>query len=228
MLLPPGASELPQALVFDLDGTIVDTETPEFEAIRSVWGEHGLTYTVEQFERVIGTATGAGAWIDELETAVGSSVDREAARVMHRAVHSRLTNALRPRDGITRIIDEALSAGVPLGIASNSPRWWVLARVEAAGLVEAFATIVSVDDSSVPKPDPAPYLEACAAMGADPTRSVAFEDSATGVRSARAAGLYTVACAGPLTLGHDLSAAHRVITSHTEINLTELGSALRG
>ncbi|MCU1394734.1 MAG: HAD-superfamily hydrolase, subfamily variant 3 [Ilumatobacteraceae bacterium] len=232
MLLPHGDSTsrrgLPEALVFDLDGTVVDTETPEFEAIRSVWSAHGLEYTVEQFERIIGTASGAGAWIDELDRAIGSSVDRDAARTMHRAVHTRLTNELVPRDGIVQLVDDALAAGVPMAIASNSPRWWVLARIEAAGLVEAFATVVSVDESSVPKPHPAPYLEACAALGANPKWSVAFEDSAIGVRSAMAAGLYTVACAGPLTRGHDLSAASRVITAHTDVTLAELGRALRG
>ena len=228
MLLPGDDPMLPEALIFDLDGTVVDTETPEYEAIREVWREHGLDYTVVQFERVIGTATGASAWIDELEIAFGSRVDRAAALASHSAVHGLLTGALQPRDGILALIADAADAGIPMAIASNSPRWWVQARIEAAGIVDAFASIVSVDDSSMPKPDPAPFREACAAVGADPTRSVAFEDSTTGVRSARAAGLYTVACAGPLTRGHDLSAADRVITSHTEISIADLAGALRG
>lgn len=228
MLLPSAERGLPEALIFDLDGTIVDTETPEFEAIRTVWAEHGMEYTIVQFERVIGTASGANAWIDELDVALGQRVDRERARATHRAVHRRLTDGLLPRDGIVALIDEAAAAGIPMAVASNSPRWWVQARVEAAGLAKHIVSIVSVDDSSAPKPDPAPFREACAALGADPTRSVAFEDSTIGVCSARAAGLYTVACAGPLTLGHDLSAAHRVITSHTEITVAALRSALQG
>lgn len=228
MLLPGPDLTLPEALIFDLDGTVVDTETPEYEAIRAVWREHGLDYTVVQFERVIGTATGAGGWIDELEIAVGRWVDRDAARAAHRVVHGRLTDALQPRDGILALIGEAADAGVPMAIASNSPRWWVQARLEATGLVDAFASIVSVDDSAAPKPDPAPYREACVAIGAEPRRSVAFEDSTTGVRSAMAAGLYTIACAGPLTLGHDLSAADRIITSHSDVTLAELAGALAG
>lgn len=227
MLLPNDAPSLPQALIFDLDGTIVDTETPEFEAIRTVWIEHGLDYSIVQFEQVIGTASGSHAWIDELDTVLGRRVDRDAARAMHRAVHRRLTDELQPRDGIVALIEEAALAGVPMAVASNSPRWWVQARVEAVGLAAQFRTIVSLDESSAPKPDPAPFREACAALGADPSRSVAFEDSAIGVRSARAAGLYTVACAGPLTRGHDLSGAHRVITSHSDITLAELGRALQ-
>lgn len=227
MLLPDREPCLPEALIFDLDGTIVDTETPEFEAIRAVWTDHGLEYTVVQFERVIGTATGAHHWIDELDLAVGGRVDREVALATHRAVHRRMTAELEPRDGIVALIEEAALAGVPMAVASNSPRWWVQARVEAAGLATHFTSIVSIDDSAAPKPDPAPFREACAALGADPARSVAFEDSATGVRSARAAGLYVVACAGPLTGGHDLSGAHRVIGSHAEITLVELARALR-
>lgn len=232
MLLPDvvseGATRLPEALIFDLDGTIVDTETPEYEAIRAVWTDHGMEYTVAQFERVIGTATGAHHWIDELDLAIDGTVDRSLAVARHRSVHGRMTAALQPREGIVALIHEAALAGVPMAVASNSPRWWVQARVDAIGLASHFSCIVSIDDSSAPKPDPAPFREACVALGADPARSVAFEDSTTGVRSARAAGLYVVACAGPLTAGHDLSGAHRVITSHAEITLAELAAALAG
>ncbi len=218
--------EQPAALIFDLDGTIVDSETVEYEAIRSVWAEHGVDYPAARFADVIGT-TGHLGWLEQLETELGRTVDRPSSHQHHLDVHSRLTAALQPREGIVALIDEAFADGVPMAVASNSPRWWVQARVDAAGLAHALQTIVSLDDSSAPKPDPAPFREACAALGVEPTSSVAFEDSSTGVRSARAAGLYTVACAGPLSRGHDLSAADRVITSHTEITLAELGRALR-
>ena len=218
--------EQPDALIFDLDGTIVDSETVEYEAIRSVWAEHGVDYPAARFVDVIGT-TGHLGWLDQLEIELGRTVDRSKSHRQHVDVHSRLTAALQPRDGIVALIDEAFAAGVPMAVASNSPRWWVQARVDAAGLAHALRTIVSVDEATAPKPDPAPFREACAALAVDPKSSVAFEDSSTGVRSARAAGLYTVACAGPMSRGHDLSAADRVITSHTEITLAELGRALR-
>ncbi len=218
--------EHPAALIFDLDGTIVDSETVEYEAIRSVWAEHGVDYPAARFADVIGT-TGHLGWLDQLETELGRTVDRSTSHQHHFDVHSRLTEALQPRAGIVALIEEAFAAGVPMAVASNSPRWWVQARVDATGLAHALQTIVSLDDSTAPKPDPAPFREACAALGVEPTSSIAFEDSSTGVRSARAAGLYTVACAGPLSQGHDLSAADRVITSHTEITLAELGRALR-
>jgi len=216
---------LPAALIFDLDGTIVDTETVEYEAIRRVWADHGVEYSATRYAEVVGTIVGAD-WLAELEVAIGRSVDRVALRATHGDTHRRLTDALQPRDGIIAIIEAAAAAGVPMAVASNAPRWWVDARVEALGLGEALPVLVTLDDSSAPKPDPAPFAEACAALGVEPSQSVAFEDSLTGVRSARAAGLYTVACAGPLSLGHDLGDADVVITSHTEVSLADLGRAV--
>jgi HAD superfamily hydrolase (TIGR01509 family) len=223
--VPADESILPAALIFDLDGAMVDTETVEYEAIRTVWAQHGVEYSATRYAEVVGTIVGA-AWLDELEAAIGSTVDRAASRAMHRDTHRRLTDALQPRDGIIALIEAAAAAGVPMAIASNAPRWWVDARVEALELGESLPVLVTLDESSAPKPDPAPFAEACAALGVEPSRSVAFEDSSTGVRSALAAGLYTVACAGPLSVGHDLSDADRVITSHTEVTLAELGRAV--
>ncbi len=211
-----------EALVFDLDGTIVDTETPEFESIRAVWSDHGVDYTVAHFEHCIGTANGIGTWLEDLVGLVGYDIDRAGADERRRGVHRDLTAALQPRDGIVALLDEAATLGVGMAVASNSPEWWVRARLEALGLSHHFGALITIDRSSHPKPHPAPFLEACAAIGADPTRSVAFEDSSTGVASARAAGLYTIACPGPLTANHDLSAAHRVVASHAEIRLAEL------
>jgi HAD superfamily hydrolase (TIGR01509 family) len=218
---------LPAALIFDLDGTIVDTETVEYEAIRAVWAAHGVDYAPTRYAEIIGTISGE-LWLEELEALVEQGVDRARSMATHRAVHTRLTDALQPRDGIIALIEEAVAADVPMAVASNSPRWWVQARVDALGLGSSLQVLVTLDDASAPKPDPAPFAEACAALGVEPSKSVAFEDSVTGVRSALAAGLYTVACAGPLSLGHDLSEAHRVITSHSEISLAELGQAVRG
>jgi HAD superfamily hydrolase (TIGR01509 family) len=82
--------------------------------------------------------------------------------------------------------------GIPLAVASNSPRWLVEAALSSAGLEDLFAVVVTADDVDHGKPAPDLYLLACARLAADPARSVAFEDSPTGVASARAAGLFVV------------------------------------
>ena len=219
-------TDLPAAIVFDLDGTIVDTETIEFESIRDVWAEHGEAYTLSRFEHVIG-GTGGPPWIDELSALLETPLDQAALISRRRTIQAEMLTRMTPRDGVVALIEEAAAAGVPLAIASNSPLYWIESRLAAADVAHHFSALVAIDTASRPKPDPAPYLEACAALGADPVDSIAFEDSIVGVRSARAAGLYTIACAGPLTTGHDLSAANRVITSHTEISLADLSGGSR-
>ena len=218
--------DLPEAIVFDLDGTIVDTETIEYQSIRDVWAMHGADYTIAHFEHVIGTTIGPD-WIEELLQVLGSTVDERLLMAQRREVKQRLLRAAVARDGIQLLIEQASAVGIPMAIASNSPLDWVEARLAHLALRHHMTALISIDVASLPKPHPEPYLEACAALGAEPGVSIAFEDSATGVTSALAAGLYTVACAGPLTLGHDLSRAHRVIKSHCEISLHELGRAVR-
>lgn len=218
--------DLPAALVFDLDGTIVDTETPEFEAIRAVWAHHGQDYTIERFARCVGTSTGTMGWLDDLVAIAAGPVDAAAAHELRRSVHRQMTDALQPREGVVALIEAAAAAGVPMAVASNSPGYWVAERLIALELSAHLPVMISLDVASRPKPDPAPFREACAALGADPRWSVAFEDSSTGVRSAAAAGLYTIACPNPLTAGHDLSAADRIVDTHAAITLADLSAAL--
>ena len=220
------ALDLPDAIVFDLDGTIVDTETVEYESIRAVWAEHGAEYTIAHFEDVIGTTFGP-VWVEELAVHLGRALDADAAYARRRDVKTRLLQTLRSRAGIDTLIEQAAAAGIPMAVASNSPLDWVQARLHQLELQHHLSALITIDIASRPKPHPAPYLEACAALGAEPARSIAFEDSATGVASAKAAGLYTIACPGPLTLRHDLSAADRIIGAHTEITLADLGRAVR-
>lgn len=223
-----GRSEIiPAALVFDLDGTIVDTETVEFESIRVVWEAHGAEYRIEDFEHVVGTSVGVD-WVAHLCDVVQRQFDRSDLHRQRQATRHRLLSELRPRDGIRTLIETAHEAGVALGVASNSPMDWVEERLRRVGLREFIKAIVAIDTASVPKPHPAPFLEACAGLGVAPAQAVALEDSGPGVQSATSAGLYTVACPGPLTRNHDLSAAHRIVQSHTEVVLTDLGRALAG
>jgi HAD superfamily hydrolase (TIGR01509 family) len=215
-----------EALVFDFDGTIVDTESTEFGSIREVWAEHGCDYPIERWMGHIGTTTSAD-WVNELQTELGRPLQHDALHRRQRDICRKMLESLEARPGVLELLDAAQSEGVPLAVASNAPRWWVEQHLTTLGVVGAFGVLVGADTASAPKPDPAPYREACLALGADPRRSFAFEDSMTGVHSAVAAGCFTVACRGPLTFAHDLSAAHQLVESLTEVNLDSLRAWLQ-
>lgn len=211
----------PDGVVFDLDGTIVDTEWGEYAAVREAFVDAGFDYPAERWASVIGQSW-APSWLDQLAELVGPSFDREAVHELNRRRRRASLASLVAQPGVVDLFAQAATAGVPIAVASNSPLVWVEERLDQLGLLPQVKAIAAVDTVSHPKPAPAPYLEACAAIGADPRRSVAFEDSATGVASATAAGLFTVACAHGLTRSHDLSAADLVVETLAGLDLTHL------
>ena len=219
---------LPAALVFDFDGTLVDTETAEFESVRLVWAEHGQAYDAARWTPFVGTAVGV-PWLEDLEHAVGEALDRVALHRRARAYNADLLHLVAPRPGVTRLLAEADAAGVPVAIASNAPADWVERHLARLGLFRHFephGAVITVDRVRRPKPHPEAYLTAVARLGAVPEHSVAFEDSATGVAAANAAGLYTVAVPGPMSSGHDLVGADRTHASLDELDLVTLGASV--
>ena len=216
---------LPGALVFDFDGLICDTETLAYESVRRVFLDHGADLPLEAWLPVVGAAA-APDWVAVLEEAVGRSLDRttlSAARLAHDA---ELVAVLAILPGVAALLDAAHAAGVPCGLASNSPRSWVAGHVERLGLEGCFEVVVTVDDVARPKPDPEPYLTAVAAMGATPATAVGLEDSIIGLTAAHRAGLFTVAVPGPMSAHHDFADADLVVASLTDVTIARLGEGV--
>ena len=210
----------PDALVFDLDGTIVDTEAPEFEATRVVWADHGLELTMEHWQQFIGTAR--FDWVADLERAAGTQVDRAAAERTRRHVHAELIEHQGARPGVVELMVAAGLAGLPVAVASNAPEAWVVHHLDRLGLDRHVSAVRAIEHVVRGKPWPDVYLAACAAVGALPEHSVAFEDSITGVTAAKAAGLFTVAAPHALSALHDLSAADLLVVSLAAVSLETL------
>ena len=212
-------------MIFDLDGTVADTESSEYRSVARVWADHGLEFAADRWAHVIGQSW-SPEWVSHLQLAVRDRdtlelVAEELHRVQHEYKHVMLRE-LEPRPGIVELLEAARHNGIPMGIASNSSLTWVETRLDQLGLAGYFDTISSVDIASAPKPDPAPYREACEALDARPERSVAFEDSTTGTASAVAAGLFTIVCPGPMTVGHDLRLGHLTVDSHEQLSLPKI------
>jgi HAD superfamily hydrolase (TIGR01509 family) len=99
-----------------------------------------------------------------------------------------------PRPGALELVDAVRTAGVPVGVASNSPRPFVERTLAGAGLLDGhFDVVISADEVERPKPAPDLYVAAARALGASPERSAALEDSPPGVAAAVAAGMFTIA-----------------------------------
>ena len=216
------------AVVFDFDGVILDSETPEYESHRRIFAQCGVPLTVEE-------------WCDQIGVWVEHHEQRWHARLCERSAHApdwpafeaekhRLFQELvppAPMRGIVDLLDALAAGGVPLAIASTAPARWVVAAAERIGVRDRFHAIITLHDVQRRKPAPDAYLEATRRIGVDPARSVAIEDSGPGIASARAAGLKTVAVPHWLTEGHDLAAADLRVAHAGEITLEVLEGLIR-
>jgi HAD superfamily hydrolase (TIGR01509 family) len=175
-----------QAVLFDMDGTLVDTERLWWETVEQVLGR---PLTEEDQAQVLGRPVEhTAAW---LAAATGRPAENLAA-VLHAEFTARVRTGAVPRPGALALLDALAREGIPMALVTASSRA-VADTVLAVLGADRFAVSVTADDTAHTKPDPDPYLAACRALGVDPARCVAVEDTATGVASAEAAGCTVLA-----------------------------------
>ncbi len=205
----PVAGRRPDAVVFDCDGTIADTESISDQAWTETLATHGYQATQDDFRQVVGHPF-AQNWAYFAPRA--GLDDRQAFRTRLRARFIELfEQGLVVHEDAATTIRELATAGVPVAVASSSTHRHVervLERAELTGLVGA---IVGADDVTAHKPHPEPYLAAARDLGVDPVRCAAVEDTPVGVRAAVAAGMYTVAVVRSHGDAADLQEAHHIV-----------------
>lgn len=211
-----------RALVLDLDGLIVDTESTDFGSWESVYRDHGERIPLDRWVAAIGTDTAHFDPLEHLAERVGRRFDLERVSAERRRRRDALIRELRPLPGVVELLESAAALGMAAGVASSSPRRWVEGHLERVGLRAHFRVLACGDEVERVKPDPALYRAALAALGAGAGEAVAFEDSPHGVAAAKAAGLFCVAVPGPMTRGLAFDAADLVLGSLAERPLAEL------
>ncbi len=207
------------ALVFDFDGVILDTETVIHDVWREVYQRFGASFTWEEWVTSVGTHGGFEPYGSLCER-TGAALPPES--VLRRDVDAEIaarTRRLQPMRGIREWIGAAGRLGLRVAIASSSPVSWVDGLLGEVGLREEFSCISCRTDQLAAKPAPDVYLNACRALGVEPWRAVAVEDSLNGLVAARAAGLRCVAVPGPLTARCDFTGADLVLGSLGDVEL---------
>jgi HAD superfamily hydrolase (TIGR01509 family) len=217
-----------EALVFDFDGLILDTETPQFHTVAAAFAEHGVELDRAAWQDIIGTA-GHPHWSEMLAEAMGDraeDVDFESVRQARLEEYHGLLEDLEPLDGVTELLDAAFERGLGLAVASSSPLYWVDGHLTRLGLRDRFASLHTRDHVDRTKPAPDLFQRAVQALGADPGRAVALEDSPHGVTAAKAAGMAVVACPNEITGGQSFDHADLVVESLAELTLDDLAALL--
>ncbi|PXA97383.1 haloacid dehalogenase [Nostoc sp. 3335mG] len=189
MTLKPGA-----ALLFDIDGTLVESDPLHLEAFNRAFAPYGHSFDRERFGRELqglaNEAIGARFLPDE-------TPDRQWEIMMSKEALFRelASGGVEPVHGLFDLLDWADELGLPMIAVTNAPRPNADLLLDSIGARGRFRDVVIGDELEHGKPHPLPYLEGLRLLGADPANSVAFEDSRTGIRSATSAGIATIGMA---------------------------------
>ncbi len=210
-----------RAVVFDLDGVLWDGEPLYHEAFNVVLQPYGFTISPDEYIKIIGNSLEA-AWEWVLNR---FNIDEPAEQFYgpyDEAVIEMLAHPVEPLPGVRELLGKLKQREIPVGLASASLRNWVDATLAGLGLADAFDATVSASEVARAKPAPDMYLAAAAALGADPALCIAVEDTRTGIRSAKAAGMYAVQVRVASTALEPINEADAVIQDYSAFDLSLL------
>ncbi len=196
-----------QALIFDFDGTILETEAPDYRSWQEIYAEYGGALPLETWLECVGGGSGIFDPYAYLEGQIGVSVDRQAIRERRAPRYHALVAEEPIRAGVLPLLAECQAKSLRLGIASSSNRSWVEGYLAERDLMHYFDVIRTSDDVDKVKPDPALYRTAAEKLGVSPEMAVAIEDSHNGMLGAKRAGLKCVVVPNPVTESQDFSLA---------------------
>jgi beta-phosphoglucomutase len=207
-----------RAVLFDLDGVLVDSEPYSMEASNRVLAEAGIIQTPEERRMVFGRRT-----IDNYRALIKArNLDLDANGLVarkNRLFAELIEDRLKTMPGVLELLAEIKDAGLKVAVVSSSSLDRVNATLEEVGLILEFDLILSGDCCVKGKPDPEPFLLAADKLGVNPKDCVVVEDAEAGILAAKAAGMKVVAVESPNTHGQDLSRADAVVKSTEEVNV---------
>ena len=215
------APALPTAVLWDLDGTLVDTEPLWREEEAELVARHGGTWSYEDGMALVGTAL--PAYARALQGAGVALPQDDIITWISQRIVERQADAARWQPGARELVEALRAAGVPQALVTSSYRNLTEPVLRDSG--GAFAVVVPGDEVERPKPDPQPYLLAAARLGVDPAACVVVEDSRVGVAAALAAGAHVLAVESEVTLPDDPRLSHTdALTAVTVVDLARIAA----
>ncbi|MBN2115778.1 MAG: HAD family hydrolase [Anaerolineales bacterium] len=219
-----------KALIFDFDGLILDTETPDYQVWQAIYREHGFELPHEEWGRIIG-GYGLSNFdaAEHLSFLTQGGLDSVSLRDRHHSESAALTLAQPILPGVMDYLRAAKRLGLRLAIASSSPHSWVDTHMKRLALFDYFEKVICQDDVAAgrTKPNPDLFLLALDRLQVRKNEAIVFEDSPNGVTAARSAGIFVVAVPNPITSLLPFEGADLTLTSLADLSLPQLLSKVK-
>jgi len=211
-----------KALIFDFDGLIIDSESPEFEAWHELFAEYGRELGLELWADLVGRPPTHfdlyGYFCKHIDPVIEVEKLRQDRRA--RVIALTITQPILP--GVEEYLQSATALGLRIGLASSSTRDHVRGHLHRLKLLDYFHSIRCFEDTDRHKPDPTPYLKVLEDLGAKADEAIALEDSPNGVAAAKTAGIFCVAVPNPITCRLPLEHADHRLASLAEEPLEKI------
>jgi len=213
-----------KALIFDFDGLILDTETPDYEVWQNIYREYGFELPPEEWGKIIGTSLNFFDAAEHLSLLSQGRLDSISLRDRHRLESHARTITQSTLPGVMEYLHDAKRLGLKLAIASSSPHSWVDIHAKRLGIFDYFDKVICSDEVGVArtKPNPDLFLLALDRLGVRKNEAIVFEDSPNGVKAARSAGIFVVAVPNSVTSQLSIENANLTLSSLTDLSLPEL------
>ncbi len=219
----PGSNPL-EAVIFDMDGVLADSEPLYHLSLNQVLGNHGHVLTEEANKEILGTTVEyTWEWLKRhfgLEGDLGNWIAEYEGVVV-----KNLKEKVGPSPGVYELLDSLKARGLRLALASSSQGNWVEAVLSSLALQGRFEAVVSGDMVTRGKPDPEIFLLAARKLAVEPQHCLVIEDSPHGIKAGKRAGMRVVAILTPYTRDLDLSEADQVLESLQQFDYGVLDSA---
>jgi HAD superfamily hydrolase (TIGR01509 family) len=211
-----------KGIIFDFDGTILDTEVPFFEVWQETYRLYGYELSLAEWAVSLGTSPDSFDPAGVLQQKIGKSIDREKITESTHQKSLKIIQQLPPIPGVTKFLMDATSQGLKLAVASSSDRPWVVGHLKRLQLSDYFSHICTQEDVKLVKPDPALFLCAASMLALKPSELIVIEDTPHGITAAKTAGMYCIAVPNDLTKHLDIHKADMILESLESISLNDL------
>lgn len=207
-----------KAIIFDMDGVLVDSEPFHIEIEKRMFRKMGLDVSDEEHAGYMGTATDV-MWRSIIEKRnLALDVDEMTWLTVQEGIpFFKSLEKIEPMPGLEKLLKRLLEAKIPMAVASSSDAETVQVITEKSGLRKYFRYAISSSEVGKSKPEPDVFLHAAKLLGEKPANCLVIEDSKNGIKAAKTAGMFCVAYSGAAADSQDQTQADKIISDYLEL-----------